>query len=60
MGLCFAWGVDGVGNLCYNWIEFFIELEFNSPTSYFVFSKLVHVGFALKGHVILAIKCFEN
>jgi hypothetical protein len=55
-----VWGVDGVGNLCYNWIEFFIELKFNSPTSYFVFSKLVHVGFALKGHVILAIKCFEN
>jgi hypothetical protein len=35
--------------LCYNWIEFFIELGFNSPTSYFVFSGLVHVGFVLKG-----------
>jgi len=36
------------------------RIRINSPTSYFVFQKLVHVGFALKGHAILAIKCFEN
>jgi hypothetical protein len=38
----------------------FHRIRINSPTSYFVFQKLVHVGFALKGHAILAIKCFEN
>jgi hypothetical protein len=32
----FVWGVVGAGNLCYSWAEFFIELGFNSPTSYFV------------------------
>jgi len=32
----FVWGVVGVGNLCYSWVEFFIEMGFNSPTSYFV------------------------
>jgi hypothetical protein len=29
-------GVVGVGNLCYSWVEFFIEIRFNSLTSHFV------------------------
>jgi hypothetical protein len=42
----FVWGMVGVRNLCYNWAQFFIELGFNSPTSYFVL-YFVHVGFVL-------------
>jgi hypothetical protein len=45
VGLC--GGVVGVGNLCCNWVEFFIELGFNSFTSYFALD-FVQVGFVLK------------
>jgi hypothetical protein len=37
--------VGGVGNLSYNWVEFFIELGFNFLTNYFEF---VHVAFVLQ------------
>jgi hypothetical protein len=43
MGLCFVWGVVGVGNLCYNWAKFFVELGFDFPTSYFKFVPVVFV-----------------
>ncbi len=42
------WGVVRARNLCFNWVEFFIELRFNSLTSYFVLD-FVHVGFVLRG-----------
>ncbi len=45
VGLCFVWGVGGVRNLRYNWVESFIELWFDSPTCYFEF---VHVTFVLE------------
>jgi hypothetical protein len=44
----FVWGVVGARNLCSNWVEFFIELRFNSLKSYFVLD-FVHVGFVLRG-----------
>jgi hypothetical protein len=39
------WGVIGVGSLCCNWVKFFIELGFNSPTSYFVLDLFILVLF---------------
>jgi hypothetical protein len=33
--------VGGVGNLYCNWVEFFIELGFNFPTSYLNFFGVV-------------------
>ncbi len=41
----FVFCVGGVGNLCYNWAEFFIELGFDFPTNYFEF---VLVAFVLQ------------
>jgi hypothetical protein len=44
-----GWGRELV-LLCYSWTKFFIEMGFNSPTSYFVLGfEFVHVGLILGG-----------
>jgi hypothetical protein len=42
--VCFCGGVVGIGNLCYNWVEFFIVLH---RTSVQFPCKLLCFGFCL-------------
>ncbi len=39
----FVWRMVGSRNLCYNWAKFFVELGFNSPTSFVLVLLVVQV-----------------
>jgi hypothetical protein len=52
-----VWGVGGVRNLCCIWVEFFIKLGFDSPTSCFEF---LYVVFFLESWAIVVSFLLNN